>query len=237
MIVISECCIDIAFEQFVLCVQNLRTMRLICLREGTNLEQIVSIGKDSFEGVTFDADKVDFLSPITMEITDKEKFKDFVDLSIQTSLQYEQIWLQNLFKVLDDCGIDFEHWKQSLQLLDLSNKNIVYQVIPLEKMNRHLPLEKKAIEGKSSVFARNMTKYQLDMVQKNRKLIEELVEEKQSLYFVVNTFCADIGFLAFGMYEEHVTAISDVGLDAALIEYTKLLQGELSSYLPQAPVE
>jgi len=45
-------------------------------------------------------------------------------------------------------------------------------------MNRHLPLEKKAIEGKNSVFARNMTKYQLDMVQKNRKLIEELVEEK-----------------------------------------------------------
>lgn len=88
-------------------------------------------------------------------------------------------------------------------------------------MNRHLPLEKKAIEGKNSVFARNMTKYQLDMIQKNRKVIEELVLEKPSLYFVVNTFCADVGFLAFGMYEEHVTAIPDVGLDAALIEYTK----------------
>jgi hypothetical protein len=160
-----------------------------------------------------------------------------VDLSLQTSVQYEQIWLQNLFKVLDDCGVDFEHWKQSLQLLDLSNKNIVYQVIPLEKMNRHLPLEQKAIEGRNSVFARNMTKYQLDMIQTNRKIIEDFVEEKPSLYFVVNTFCADVGFLAYGMYEEHVTAIPEVGLDSDLIEYTRLLQGELSSYLPQAPQE
>ena len=57
---------------------------------------------------------VEFLKPTTMEITDSEKFQHFVELSIQTSIQYEQIWLENLFKVLDDCGIDFEHWKQSL---------------------------------------------------------------------------------------------------------------------------
>lgn len=77
MIVISECCIDIAFEQFVLCVQNLRTMRLICLREGTNLEQIVSLGKKSFEGVpqdVIDTKGVEFLIPTAMEIIDKEKF-------------------------------------------------------------------------------------------------------------------------------------------------------------------
>ena len=104
-------------------------------------------------------------------------------------------------------------------------------------MNRHLPLEKKAIEGRNSIFARNMTKYQLEMMQVNKKVLEEQVKDKQSLYFVMNTFCADVGFLAFGMYEEHVTAIPDVGLDAALIDYTKMLQAELSTYLAQPPSE
>ena len=85
MVIISECCIDLAFEQFVLCVQNLRTMRLVLLRESTNLDSIVNIGKDSFDGVTEEAAKqngVDYIPPIQVEVSDSEKLDQYVDLCV-----------------------------------------------------------------------------------------------------------------------------------------------------------
>lgn len=88
-------------------------------------------------------------------------------------------------------------------------------------MNRNLPLDEKAIEGKNSVFARNLTQYQVEMIKANWGILEGLSSEEKSLYFILNSWCADVGFLAYGMFEEHVSAIPEVGLDVKLIDFTK----------------
>lgn len=88
-------------------------MRLVLLRESTNLNSIVNKGKATFDNISPEEaikNGVAYLKPTLMEITDAEKMDQYVDLCVQTTVQYEQVWVENLFKVLDDCGIDFNIW-------------------------------------------------------------------------------------------------------------------------------
>ena len=117
---------------------------------------------------------------------------------------------------------------------DLSSPEVRFMVIPLEIMNRSVPLD-VPVENFSVELAREMTQFQIDEFKAKVDEFKGNIKDYNNLFTLMGSWLADVGYEKFGMYEEHLTAIEGIGEDEELRQLTKELQDLFQTILPQGP--
>jgi hypothetical protein len=163
-----------------------------------------------------------------------DDFEKYEELSAITHQQYDQVWIEHLAAVLNDVEVTFDNWREGLVAQDLSSPEVRFMVIPLEIMNRSVPLD-VPVENFSVELAREMTQFQIDEFKAKVDEFKGNIKDYNNLFTLMGSWLADVGYEKFGMYEEHLTAIEGIGEDEELRQLTKELQDLFQTILPQGP--
>ena len=201
---------------------SLETLALISLA-------IVEIGQAQFNTASQNIKRMRLLCR-------KINFEEYKKLCLGTRVQYEQIWATYLTIVLNDSGLSVEQWNDGLRNQDLNDPNVLRTAIPIEIMSRSVPLDRDISEV-TIENARQLLQFQIDSFDEALEYIQGQGCEGIDLFSVMAAWLSDIGYEKFGISEEHVSAIPNIGQDEEMIRNTQVLNQKLGELIPPPPAD